>query len=121
MFDISENKSLDKVATALFCPLSGLWSKLCKNALRCRSVRFLLSRYCLMSGFCPDFRRKNSSLSVCLIGQGRDRADRTFTVLVIRRFINSVLSKGIKPNYSVISAKKYLSDSFLFFGLVNVF
>ena len=56
-----------------------------------RSVRCLsgicLSRFCPLSGFCPDFSKKLCPLSVCPSGQGQDRTVRTFAVLVRRRLI----------------------------------
>ena len=44
-----------------------------------------LSQFSPLSGFCPDYRKKLPV--VCPAGQGRDRAVRTFTVLVRRRLV----------------------------------
>ena len=64
--------------------LSGFWeiklSGVCLSGL-------CLSRFCPVSGFCPDFWEKLCPLSVCPAGQGQDRAVRTFAVLVRRRLV----------------------------------
>ena len=60
--------SLSGVCLSRFCPMSG----------------FCLSRFCPLSGFCPEFCKKSFPMSVYPAGQGRDRAVRTFTVLVRR-------------------------------------
>ena len=92
MNQTSADSTVRVLSLSLFCP------DFPENHVRCLSaVRIcekILSDVC-MSGFflfdsvhCPDSVRiieKSYSLSVCPTGQGRDRAVRTFTVLVRRR------------------------------------
>ena len=70
----------------IFCPVSVCPDSVCldsvrcpdsvrnfvKNPVRCLSVRMSLSRFCPVSGFCPDFQRKTLSI-VCLSGRTRAR------------------------------------------------
>ena len=46
---------------------------------------FVLSWFCPLSRFCPELSKKRCPLSVCPVEKGRNRAVRTFTVLVRRR------------------------------------
>lgn len=60
-------------------PVPVCFPDLCKKIFRCVSVQIFLSRFFQLSGFCPD---KRCSLSICPARKGRDRAVRTFGVLV---------------------------------------
>ena len=64
-----------------FCLLSGFYPDFLSGF--CLS-RFCMSRFCQLSGFCSNFRKKKPA------GQGRDRAIRTFTVLIRRRLIEII-------------------------------
>ena len=77
---------------ALVSFLSGFSGKKCPVSVCCPTFLsgvylsgFCLSRFCPLSGFCPEFSKRRCPLSVCPAGQGRDRAVQTFTVLVRRR------------------------------------
>ena len=61
---------------------------------------YLLSGFCpdsvsgvCMSGFCPDLIKNLSA--VCLSGRDRDRAVRTFTVLVHRRLPRTISERSV--------------------------
>ena len=90
----------------ILCPVSACPDSVCldsvrcpdsvrnfvKNHVRCLSVRILsvsiLSGVRILSGF----SKKLCPLSVCPAGQGRDRAVRTFAVLVRRRLAMNMIS-----------------------------
>ena len=76
--------------------LSGFFGKSCPVSICCPDFLpgICLSRFCQLSAFCPDYK-KSCPLSVRPAGQGRDRAVRTFTVLVRRRLLRGELVEGL--------------------------
>ena len=120
MFDICENESLGKVAMDRFCPLSGLFPNFCKNALRC-DIGCDIGDVCLSGFFCLDpvwcldyaqiFDKDETELSGLSLSLS---ADVWYTVYWAKRFCEFI-------RWYLQKMKPYLSDSFLFFGLVNVF
>ena len=93
--DVGEQHCPCPVLVSFFVSGVCLLSRFCQDFLSgvCLSG-FCLSRFCN----CPDSVRiieKSCPFSVCPVEQGRDRAARTFTVLVRRRLFTNPL---LNPN-----------------------